>query len=136
MENIEKTKVKVRLTIESESLEPQDVTKELDIVPTISWKKGDIIKADRKRAGGSWTVSLEAEESYDITIQLGKLYELIKGKEDKIRAIKEYCEGTIIISVIIEVENREVPGIVIEEKFSELVVKMGAEIDIDIYMMS
>ena len=136
MKNIEKTKVKVRLTIESESLEPQDVTKELDIVPTISWKKGDIIKADRKRVGGSWTVSLEAEESYDITIQFGKLYEVIKGKEDKIRAIKEYCEGTIIISVIIEVENGEVPGIVIEEKFTELVVKMGAEIDIDIYLMS
>jgi len=133
---MEKTKVKVMLTIESESLEPQDVTKELDIVPTISWKKGDIIKADRKRVRGSWKVSFKAEESYDITIQLDKLYEVIKGKEDKIRAIKEYFDGTIIISIIIEVENAEVPGIVIEEKFSELVVKMGAEIDIDIYLMS
>jgi len=34
------------------------------------------------------------------------------------------------------VENSEVPGIVIENRISALMAKLGAEIDIDIYLLS
>ncbi len=76
------------------------------------------------------------EESCDITIQINKLYNCVEGKEDKINFIKKkYC-GIVLFSVVIEVENNIVPGIVIEEKISKLMTDIGAEIDIDIYLIS
>ena len=50
--------------------------------------------------------------------------------------ILEYYNAIIIVSVIIQVENSDVPGIVIEEKVSTVMAEIGGEIDVDIYLMS
>ena len=130
------TRVRTELMIEGERIEPEIVTKKLEMTPDIIHKKGEMLKNNRMRKNGSWGIKQEFEESYDISIQLNKLIELVKGKEDKIREIKEYYDGIIIVSVVIEVENSEVPGIVIENRISALMAKLGAEIDIDIYLLS
>jgi len=130
------TRVRTELVIEGERIEPEIVTKKLEMTPDIIHKKGEMLKNNRMRKNGSWGIIQEFEESYDISIQLNKLIELVKGKEDKIREIKEYYDGIIIVSVVIEVENSEVPGIVIENRISALMAKLGAEIDIDIYLLS
>ena len=99
-------------------------------------EKGEKLKNGRIRENISWVLIQELEESYDITILLNKLMGLIKGKEDVLREIKEIYLGIIIVSVIIEIENNEVPGILIEEGVSVLMARIGAEIDIDIYVLS
>ncbi|EOL44742.1 hypothetical protein RV11_GL002491 [Enterococcus phoeniculicola] len=130
------TRVKVKLTIEGEDLDPNIVTEKIGLTPNITHKRGEKLKNNRTRRHGSWGIIQEFEESYDISIQLNKLLGLITNKEDKLLYIKEMYSCTIIVSVIIEIENKEVPGIVIEEGFSSLVSKIGADIDIDIYIMS
>lgn len=130
------TRVKVSFIIESDRLEPDIISKEIGLIPTEFWRKGDIIKESRKRKTGSWELSVGYEESLDISVQIDKLYNQIKGKTNSILNSKKAVDGIIVLSIVIEIENGQTPGIVIEEKISAFMAKIGGDIDIDIYLMS
>lgn len=133
---MDKTRVKASFIMEGEELNPEYVTQVLDLTPTKSWHKDEVYKKNKKRVCGSWILSIDFEESYDIMIQIDKLCSYIKGKEEKIKLIKDkYC-GIIVVSIVVEVENQEVPGIIIKDKMSKLMANIEADIDIDIYLMS
>lgn len=133
---MDKTRVKASFIMEGEELNPEYVTQVLDLTPTKSWHKDEVYKENKKRACGSWILSIDFEESYDIMNQMDKLCSYIEGREVKIKFIKDkYC-GIIVVSIVVEVENQEVPGIIIKDKMSRLMANIEADIDIDIYLMS
>ncbi len=130
------TRAKVSFVIEGDKLEPKKISHELGLMPSESWQKGDVFKKSRKRKTGVWKLSIDYEETLDVSLQINKIYYQMRGKEEALQMIKQNIGGIVVLSVVIEVENKQMPGIVIEEKISGFMTTVGGDVDIDVYLMS
>ncbi|ATM97344.1 Uncharacterised protein [Yersinia frederiksenii] len=132
-----KTTVLAYFSIYGDSFDVDDVTRKLCLQPNEVRIKGSIPDG-RKRPSieTSWKLSTDDEVSHDINEQLDKIISLLDGKENELRYVKSKYNVNFIFSFVVKIENGEKPGMSFTTEKLAFISKIGAEIDIDLYIYS
>lgn len=131
---MEKTTVNAELVIHGDDFNPNIISNILGLQTESKWRKGDL--NERKtmiRDHSSWSFEVGLEESYDISEQYMKLYEIIcEKKEDILRVLKQ-LNAQILLLITIFVYDECTPIISFNKDIIGLSNEMNAGIDIDMY---
>lgn len=134
-----KTNVKVEFSIIGDNFCPTEITSRLSISPSSKFRKGDTyIKNGNEciKNYSCWMISTGYEESLDISIQLDKIVAILDKKKDELVALRQWYAFEYMLVVVINIENRESPGMYIKSDVIKFVNDINAEIDLDLYIMS
>lgn len=119
------------------------VTETLEIEPTKTFKKGDIIVKPfnpkvtstkiHYRLETAWNLSTGYQESFDVKEQLDQILRPLKNKAALINQLKTEYELECHFTIVIIMENGYTPGLVIDYEQIEFANSIKAEFDIDLY---
>lgn len=134
---MDKTTVMAYFSIYGDTFDIEDVTLKLCLQPDEVKIKG-CISDGKKRPSveTSWKLSTSDEESHDINVQLDKLINLLEGKEGQLKDIKIKYNVNFIFAFVVKIENGEKPSMHFNVDKVDFMSKVGAEIDIDLYIYS
>lgn len=141
--DLEKTQVMVYFSLFGNEFPIDYVTEILEITPTKTYKKGDVIERPHNpnvisskthyRKETVWEISTDYQESSDVTEQLDQIIRLLKNKETKINRLKAEYDLECQISIVIVIENGYTPGLHLDDEQIEFANSIKAEFDIDLY---
>lgn len=132
---MEKTNVMVEFRIIGNAYNINEITDCLEVLPSNTWEKGDIIEKNGKvRECTCWEYSTGYEETYDINSQLVKIYDIFYGKRHMLVKFKESYELEFKIDIVIRIENGEVPAVYLDKEMIEFANIIGAIYDFDMYI--
>jgi hypothetical protein len=137
-----KTSVMIEFVIVGDSFDIATVTNKLNITPTKSHNKNEAIKKRlQKKLSPSgcektcWTFSTGYEDSLNVDRQLPKIVDLFKPKIPILKTIAKTYDLEFAVNVVIEVRNNDIPSIIFNHAFIDFIHKIGAEVDIDLYIL-
>ena len=114
--------------------EPEEITAKVGIMPTKTWKVGDLINPKiihRKRIDNGWCLRPEFEESFYLEDYVRYLLEKL---EPGWLPLTEICQKYYAeINCVIYAVGDERPAIHFNKEIIEKTAKLNAEIDIDLY---
>ncbi|MED4456116.1 DUF4279 domain-containing protein [Metabacillus fastidiosus] len=122
-----------------------EVTKILNIEPTTTYKKGDIIVNNnpnivsiktRKRIETLWELSTDYQKSYDINDQLNPLLDMLEAKVKELNELKEKYDLFYMFMIVIQVENNQTPATCLENRIINFASSINAQIHFDMYVFS
>jgi hypothetical protein len=133
--NVDNTVVLAEFVVSGEKLNPDLLTIALNITPTKTWSKGDIIKGtkDKKRQFNRWQISTSYEPTFDINDQLIKLYEILKGQVTILNNLRVQYELEYEICVTIKIFDDKKPAIYFDHWLIDFAHEIGAIIAMDLY---
>lgn len=130
------SRVKVIFLLHGESFEPNIVTDAVGIKPVASWKKGDshsqIKNVIHKECGWEWSTGYE--ESYNADDQIRKVVDRLLPRVDTFKALIAANKLVPKFEIIVQIVNNECPGMPLEHEILTLAHKLGAVIDIDLFV--
>ncbi|AJA68733.1 DUF4279 domain-containing protein [Myroides odoratimimus] len=134
------TNFRLIYSIFGDNWNPRELTKAIGIIPTAYWKKGDRIDKYHPnvvlRKETNWEYSFRKTNtllSEDVTEQFVELF------SSKVDIIVKYINDNNLTSklfIIPEIFPNQVPGIFFDKRLLNLLVKLNAEIDIDLYVIN
>ncbi|MGS4345506.1 DUF4279 domain-containing protein [Myroides odoratus] len=134
------TNFRLIYAIFGDSWDPKEFTDVIGITPTAYWKKGDKIDKYHPnvvlRKETNWEYSFGKTKtlfSEDVTEQFVELF------SSKVDTIVNYINENNLESklfIIPEIFPNQIPGIYLDKRLLNLLVKLNAEIDIDLYVIS
>lgn len=136
---MDKTNIGLTFRITADQFDTDLISQQLDIQPTKKRIKGNTIsqKNTHKYTFTSWELASTWQESMDINDSLNQIIVLLKGKEDKLLAIKQQLHDVnFIFGFFVYVENSEIPSIYFKTSSIAFINSIQAEIDIDFYINS
>jgi hypothetical protein len=127
-----KTEIKASFGFTDFPMPPQELTKELGIEPTHSWKKGDPgIASKLPMKNNGWELSSGLELSKDFESHLRALLDKIRPlKENFINVGKKF---PTVLSCIIYIYGEDRPYLGFESTVVKELADLNATIDIDLY---
>ena len=129
------TRVRVDLRIMGDVYDVQEISRELRITPTDTWKMGEFIRnTGKKYKYTGWLYSIGEEETLDINTQLKKLENVFLPKEDILCRLKSKYNLDFSIDIVIYIENQSPPAIYLESPIIEFAANLGARFDMDTYV--
>lgn len=132
---MDKSNVMVEFIITGEKLNPNLVTKKLEINPHKFWGKGDSIQGKGiTKKDSCWIISSGYEESLDINEQLDKILDQISSKTQILKKIKTVYDLDFLFAIVVNVENNEKPAMYFNSKFIEFASDIKSEFYIDLYI--
>jgi len=132
-----KTEINVAYCLYGDDLNPDDINKYLELVPSLSYKKGDLIKENRimTRLEGCWEIETGYAPSLDINDALSKLEDILNEKTDKIMEIKRANNLESKLTIVIKIYDNEVPAMYFSPSTLSFIVNdLEAEMDICTYI--
>ena len=134
---MDKTNVMVEFSIYGENFEPKYITKQLGIMPSETYLKGELIRYGRAtRKETAWSISSGYEVSLDINNQLEKVIFLLKDKVDKLVELKNSLCLNMLFIIVIRIEDNEIPAMYFKKDFIRFISKIDAEVGFDTYIYS
>lgn len=135
---MEKTQVMVYFSMFADEFPLDAVTKQLDIEPTESYKKGDIIKKispteNQVRAYTCWKLSTGYQESLDVGEQMDMIIDLIGDKSAIINNLKRQFGLECRFTIVIIMHNGYTPGLYLDQSIIAFANSINADFDIDLY---
>ncbi|HDR6310819.1 TPA: DUF4279 domain-containing protein [Bacillus cereus] len=120
------------------------ITDALNIEPTRSYKKGDVVARHDNpnlvstktlyREETAWTLSTGYQESYDINNQLQDILKSLEGKTEQLKHLKKKYDLQFLFTVVIQVENNESPAMYLQKDIIDFASSIQAEIHFDLYI--
>lgn len=129
------TSILSSFTLTGIDFDPEDATRRIGLEPTKTWRRGDQVQKTlirRKHSGWQW--SLPSEESLDLGRQVASLLERLAPYAAAITEVREELDLDAEISCAIYIEG-QAPGVHFDRSTLALADQLGAEIDIDIYVL-
>ncbi|MEK4092135.1 MULTISPECIES: DUF4279 domain-containing protein [unclassified Viridibacillus] len=118
----------------------EEVTNGLDVEPTETYKKGDVIKTFAtkilRRKETSWTLSTGYQESLDINKQLDVILKSLKEKTKELLQLKKKYDLQFQFMIVIEIENNDKPAMYLQKNIIDFSSSIDAEIQFDLYVYS
>ncbi|HGP3676397.1 TPA: DUF4279 domain-containing protein [Bacillus pacificus] len=120
------------------------ITDALNIEPTRTYKKGDIVarrdnpnlvftkKLYRKET--DWNLSTGYQESYDINNQLHVILKSLEEKTEPLKQLKKKYDLEFLFMVVIQIENNESPAMYLQKDILDFASSIQAEIHFDLYI--
>lgn len=140
------TQVRLDFIVFGDTLLPEKVTDLLKIYPTNFWKKGDpiptpegLIRGNNKahtRRESAWEFSTGLIKTLDVEILLDRFEKVF---ENKIAVLKDYIQEhnlEVSLNITVEIVDDETPSIHFHRRFIKLCGDLGAEIDVDMYVLN
>lgn len=136
---MDKTNIGLTFRITADRFDTDLISQQLNIQPTKTRIKGNRISQNNthKYTFTSWELGSTRQDSMDINDSLNQIIVLLKGKEDKLLAIKQQLHDVnFIFGFFVYVENSEIPSIYFKTSSIAFINSIQAEIDIDFYINS
>ncbi len=116
------------------NFDPQSITKELGIIPTKTWKLGDLIhpKATVTRQHNGWFLESQLSKNYELENHIKSLFEQLKPVWDIVQQMSHNYDTEI--SCVIYTDG-EIPTIHLDQEIINKSNQINAEIDIDLYIL-
>lgn len=140
---MDKTQVMVEFSLYGDEFPIDSVTKKLEIEPTETYKKGDLIERPfnpkvistktHYRIETVWSLSTGYQESYDVKEQMDQILGQLKSKSATINHLKTENNLECVFSIVIIMENGSTPGLHLDIQQIEFANSIKAEFDIDLY---
>ena len=120
------------------------ITDALNIEPTRTYKKGDIVarrdnpnlvstkKLYRKET--DWNLSTGYQESYEINNQLYVILKSLEEKTEPLKQLKKKYDLEFLFMVVIQIENNESPAMYLQKDILDFASSIQAEIHFDLYI--
>ena len=119
------TNAMAEFVISGDRLDPEAINRELRLVPTRAYTKGELIPRPgviRSRGEKSfeakfsvWQIETEYEPTQDIRRQVEEIHALLEGKEAALLALKEEYDLSFDLGVVIKVEKGLTPVISLDK---------------------
>lgn len=140
------TQIELILRIFSKSFYPESLSKAIQITPTKAWNKGDEIslqkglyRKDGKillRKESAWQYSTGFIETLDFEDVSNKFEGIFK---HKILELKKYLSDKkleVVFDIVVEIVDDQKPSIHFNKSFLNVINQLGAEVDIDMYLLT
>lgn len=127
-----KTELSAYFTLTNFEVEPEVITNSLNVSPSKTWKKGDLVRPNtnsREKENG-WQLKSNPDSSEELENHIQFIIESLRPNWDKLVKLASSCH--IELSCVIYIED-EVPSIHFDRKLIEQLAELKAEIDIDLY---
>lgn len=114
--------------------DPQNITDKLGIIPTKTWKIGDLVhpKATLKRQHNGWVINSKLGKNNDLEAHIKSLFEQLQPIWDIVQEIGHNYDAEISCVIYTEAE---VPAIHLDKEIINKSHQINAEIDIDLYIL-
>jgi hypothetical protein len=130
--------MKVILSIFGDVFRLEDINNIVKMSPTSFWQKGDIVPHMNKtlaRLETCWEYSIESE-----TLFFEEISDILIEKFSRsLKDLAFYVEQNnlaVKVDIVVKIENGQLPSVFLNRRFLELINKLGAEIDLDLYNYS
>lgn len=135
---MEKTQVMVYFSMFADEFPLDAVTKQLDIEPTASYKKGDIIKKispteNHVRSYTCWKLSTGYQETLDVSEQMNTIIDQIGDKSSIINDLKRKFGLECRFTIVIIMNNGYTPGLYLDQSIIAFANSISADFDMDLY---
>jgi len=140
---LEKTNAKVYFSIFGDNFPIDTITNSLNLEPTHSHKKGEIINRKTNpivksssvlyRKDTAWQIGTEYEETLDLEEQIIKVIKQLENKEEVITDLCRRFNLECYFMIVIVINEGHTPAISINKEFIRLANSIGAEIHFDTY---
>ena len=129
-------KARVYFALKGDDFDPDEITKELGMVPTSKHRTGDIGRHKSSLNFSSWEFSTEETETLDIYELVARICRQLAGKALKIRRLVETYRLNAVLEVVLWIDTNQSespPRLGFDEKVISFLHETSASIDIDIY---
>jgi hypothetical protein len=130
-----KTKVNVEFNIVADNFNPDDISSELGMKPSRSYRIYEQVK-DKPifRDHSLWQIETGYQYSWDINDQLSQIVNIFKDKSDLLLHIIEKYKAYIEIVIVINFENDDKPAIYFDAELICFLNSINAGIQFDYYL--
>jgi hypothetical protein len=127
----------VYFALHGDDFDPNEVTRELGIEPTDSWKKGDKGQyiANQKYACWKWSTEKGKEAIFMDTL-VNEVVEKLKAKVENINKLKEKYQLTSVLEIVMYIDvnpDESTPALGHDLKTIEFLYQTQTVTDVDIY---
>ncbi|WHZ02900.1 DUF4279 domain-containing protein [Neobacillus sp. YX16] len=130
-----KTQVKVFFSLFGDEFPLHKVTGKLELTPTKSYKKGDLIanrsKINRKET--CWEIGTGYKDSLDVNDQLQQIVGNLQNKSIMINELKDAFSLECKFYIVIIIERGNSPSLFLDKDILKFASSIEAEFDVDIY---
>ena len=126
------------LLIRGYGLNLDEITKVFNVNSTRQYKKGDSIDNSQSvyKCDG-WEYGTKKTNSFDLDCLLDEIMDLFDNS--RVENYLNKLKGDIIVNIgfelVIEIEDGNTPGIYFDESFVSFLNRIGASIDVDLYVL-
>ncbi|MCL2018393.1 MAG: DUF4279 domain-containing protein [Oscillospiraceae bacterium] len=131
-----KTTVRAYIVLVGDDYDVNHVTQELNIMPTWTNDKDEILRHGRKRGYMEWAIDTGDEPSLDNEIQLNKILLPIRNKADIMCNLSELYNANWYIIFVVRIENGDTPSMYLSKENIKFISSINASIDFDVYVLS
>lgn len=127
---------KVDFRVVGDEFEPKNITNKLLVPSSFEWKKGERYTRLKKqfiKKYSCWGITTDYEESYDISIQILKIIDILSEKKRDLIELKKIYIIDYRIDAIINIENSEIPGIYLDQNIIRFSNDIGSDFDMLYY---
>ncbi|WP_137789198.1 DUF4279 domain-containing protein [Bacillus sp. E(2018)] len=128
------TQVKVYFTLYGEAFPIDEVSQRLNILPTNSYKKGELISANSslRRKETSWDYGTDYQYSLDVNEQLQQVMNPLRDKCSIINELQAEFGLASIIYIVIRMVNGQAPALYLKKDILTFASNIEAEIEVDL----
>lgn len=144
---LDKTNVMAEFNITGDDFDPNVITKELSIIPSDAYRKGDMFnlaeefpdlfvnRGPKPRKWSSWRLMTSYQESFDINDQLDQLLNVLLPKRDLLVKLKKELEISYSICIVVQIKDNCTPGMCLMKPILEFATYIDMDnIDFDLYI--
>lgn len=131
-----KTKIRIDFSVFGESFNPNELTRLVDIIPTSTGLKGQLIPNRNITCKEcAWDYSTGPRETLQFDDLSTQVVTLFKNKISIINDFVAQHNLSIKIFVVIEIQQKQPPSLYLDKEFLMFVNNINAEIDMDLYII-
>nr|WP_285849313.1 DUF4279 domain-containing protein [Niallia taxi] len=133
---VDKTLVRVYFSLFGEEFPIEEITERLEITPTETYKKGDLIpnrSIPLYRKETSWDLGTGYQVSLNVNNQLQKIIIKLKNKASIINEIKDAYSVDCKFFIVVKIEEGNTPGLYLDKEIIKFASSIEAEFDVDLY---
>ncbi len=134
--SLDKTQVMVYFSLYGDEFSLDDVTEKLEVTPTETYKKGDLIPNRSTacyRKETSWDLGTGYQVSLDVNNQLQQIINKLQNKSSIINEIKEAYSVECKLSIVVKIEEGNTPALYLDKDIIKFAASIEAELDVDLY---
>jgi membrane-associated HD superfamily phosphohydrolase len=133
---LDKTQVMVYFSLYGDEFPIDDITEKLEVIPTETYKKGDLIpnrSTARYRKETSWDLGTDYQVSLDVNNQIQQIINNLQNKSSIINEIKEAYSLECKFFIVVKIEDGNTPALYLDKNIIKFAASIEAEFDIDLY---
>lgn len=129
------TEIAILLTLRGDGVDPRTITSAVQLEPSQTWRKGDVIgNSTMRQKQDGWRIATERRDAIDLGGELDVLLKRIKSHVGQLREVCDRFKLAAEFECIVHVTG-DVPSMHFTNDAIETISELGAAVDIDLYLL-